>query len=349
MVIPAYNEALIIEQNLHILCDYLESLSAQYRWEILLVNDGSRDNTGLVAEAVADVRSHITVLHHSVNRGLGQALKTGFEHCQGRYVLTLDLDLSYAPEHIALLLEEIQSKQANVVVTSPYMRGGRVSNVPWARRLLSVWANRFLSVAAKRDVKTLTGMVRAYDADFLKSLSFRATGMDVNPEVLYKAKMLKATVTEVPAHLHWRTAAQPDTARRPQARRKSSMKILRQSWSVFFYGFAFRPVMFFVIPGLLLLVGSGIIHLHVLLHCVAVYRELLQTSVAAEPTQAISQAFLDHPHDFLLGGVTLILSIQLLSLGLLAMQMKHYFEESFHLGTQTYRAARAHHSADELR
>lgn len=339
IVVPAYNESLILQDNLRLLCEYLKSLEDRYRWEIVLVNDGSRDDTGFLADTFASSQPNLVVTHHAVNMGLGQALKTGFEHCQGDYIVTLDLDLSYAPEHIEVLVERIRTSRAKVVVTSPYMRGGKVSNVPWSRLMLSVWANRFLSLAAKRDVATLTGMVRVYDADFLKSLSFRSTGMDVNPDLLYKAKVLKVPVEEVPAHLHWLTDNKPKPLKAP--RRKSSMKVMRHSWSVFFYGFVFRPVMFFLLPGLLLLLGSGVIQLHVLMHCLEAYRDLIQAGTFVEPTQAISQAFIESPHDFLLAGITLILAIQLLSLGVLAMQIKHYFEESFYLGTQTYRAARA--------
>lgn len=359
IVIPAFNESLILQRNLQIVCSYLDSLRASYRWEIILVNDGSKDDTGWLADRFVESSDYnIVVIHHPVNMGLGQALKTGFDHCLGDYILTLDLDLSYAPEHIERLLQRIQQTRAKVVVTSPYMRGGKVTNVPWLRLKLSVWANRFLSWAAKRDVATLTGMVRVYDADFLQSLSFRSSGMDINPELLYKAKMLKTPIEEVPAHLQWlepeaaaiahpsgnpqvNHGTKPSTKPRKAPRRKSSMKILRHSWSVFFYGFVFRPVMFFFLPGLLLLLGTGLIHLHVLMHCVEAYSALLQAGNLVEPTQAISKAFVDYPQDFLLAGITLMLSIQLMGLGVLAMQMKHYFEEIFYLGTQTLKEVRA--------
>ncbi|MEM8503501.1 MAG: glycosyltransferase family 2 protein [Cyanobacteria bacterium P01_D01_bin.1] len=351
IVIPAFNESLILQRNLEIVCTYLESIKTSYRWEIILVNDGSKDDTGWLADRFAESNDYdILVVHHPVNMGLGQALKTGFDHCLGDYILTLDLDLSYAPEHIERLLQRIQQSRAKVVVTSPYMRGGKVTNVPWLRLKLSVWANRFLSWAAKRDVATLTGMVRVYDADFLQSLSFRSSGMDINPELLYKAKMLKTPIEEVPAHLQWLEpeadaitppSTSPNATPQKTPRRKSSMKILRHSWSVFFYGFVFRPVMFFFLPGLLLLLGTGLVHLHVLMHCIEAYSALSQTDGLIEPTQAISKAFVDYPHDFLLAGVTLMLSIQLMGLGVLAMQMKHYFEEIFYLGTQTLKETRA--------
>lgn len=335
ILIPAYNEAAIIESNLTLLCDYLSTLEAQYSWEIVLVNDGSRDNTGSLAELSAQRHPGIRVIHHRVNQGLGQALKTGFEHCRGKYIVTLDLDLSYAPEHIERLLQKIQHTQAKVVVISPYMPGGKVSNVPWSRLMLSVWANRFLSLAAKRDTATLTGMVRAYEASFIKSLSFRSTGMDVNPEILYKARMLKVPIVEIPGHLCWRNHSRPHTRKADKrVRRKSSMKILRHSWSVVFYGFIFRPVMFFVLPGLLLSLGATYVFAHIGMHCLEVYSTLVTGGSGTEIRTVLAQAFMENPHDFFLGMITLILSFQFLSLGLLAMQMKHYFEESFFLGTQ---------------
>ncbi|MEM7795155.1 MAG: glycosyltransferase family 2 protein [Cyanobacteria bacterium P01_C01_bin.118] len=336
ILVPAYNEAAIIEDNLSILCDYLHTIEAQYSWEIVLVNDGSRDNTGSLAELAAQQHPSINVVHHRLNQGLGQALKTGFEHCRGRYVITLDLDLSYAPEHIEQLLQKIHVTQAKVVVISPYMSGGKVSNVPWFRLMLSVWANRFLSLAAKRDVATLTGMVRAYEASFIKSLSFRSMGMDVNPEILYKARMLRVPIVEIPGHLCWRIQNRPQSVSKP-VRRKSSMKILRHSSSVMFYGFIFRPVMFFLLPGLMLSLGAAYVFSHIGVHCL----EALSILPAGTGfSDLISYTFVEYPHDYFLGMITLILSFQFLSLGLLAMQMKHYFEESFFLGTQINRSTR---------
>src|SRR5882762_9392586 len=141
VVVPAYNEEAIVARNLASLYEYMESLEDECRWEIILVNDG----TGELAEAFARGRSNVRVLHHAVNFGLGQAIRFGFNHCRGDYIVTLDLDLSYSPEHIRELLAKIQETKAKIVVTSPYMEGGRISNVPWLRRTSSVLANRFLS------------------------------------------------------------------------------------------------------------------------------------------------------------------------------------------------------------
>lgn len=341
LIVPAYNEASIIERNLSRICDYMESLAGDYRWEIIVVNDGSKDETGELAEEFANTRDNVRVLHHIVNFGLGQALKFAFNHCRGDYIVTLDLDLSYSPDHIERLLTKIRETKAKIVVASPYMQGGKVSNVPWMRLHLSIWANRFLSATSHGDIATLTGLVRAYDGRFVRSLNLRAMSMDINPEVIFKARMLRARIEEIPAHLSWHNTQKSARAKKSKkTARRSSMRILRQIWAVFFSGFIFRPVMFFFIPGLVLFFLSLYANLWVLIHCFMQYQKLAHLTQFPDPTAAVAAAFYAAPHTFIIGGITLILSIQLMSLGILAMQSKSYFEEIFYLGTAVYKSTK---------
>lgn len=339
VVVPAYNESLILEDNLARLCSYLELLEDEYRWELIIVNDGSSDDTGELADAFASRYNNVYVIHHEVNAGLGQALRTGFECSQGDYVVTLDLDLSYAPEHIERLLTKIRCSNAKIVVASPYMEGGKVSNVPWLRKWLSIWANRFLAVAARRNVATFTGMVRVYDAEFLNTMNFRSRGMEINPEAIHKAMLIGEKVEEIPAHLNWQTHKVRKTSQR-KTRRKSSMKILRHTWDIFFYGFVFRPVMFFIIPSLIFFFLAMYSNAWAAIHIWYKYWELAAATPFPDPTDAIALAFQHYPHTFVIGGMLLMLSIQLFSLGVLAAQSKRYFEEVFYLGTSVYQNTR---------
>jgi len=351
LVAPAYNEAAILETNLILLCQHMAQLEEEFRWEIVIVNDGSRDQTAQLADAFAHDIPQVKVVHHLHNSGLGQALRTGFKHSHGDYVVTLDLDLSYSPEHIEALVRRMQKTGAQVVVASPYMPGGRVSNVPTFRRLLSVWANRFLSLADKHEISTLTGMVRAYDRRFVENLHPRSMGMDINPEILHKAKLLNERVDEIPAHLHWRSPPTPKIGRNLEPvqagasarspRRKSSMKILRHTWSIFFYGFLLRPVMFFFLPSLLFL-GLGLYSASwAVIHSWTAYQGLLAAATPVlDPTVAVATAYQQAPHTFIIAGVLLMLGVQLFSLAVLAVQNKYYFEELFYLGTSINRVNR---------
>ncbi len=337
LVIPAYNEADILRENLGQLYDYTLHSSLTVQWEFVIVNDGSRDATGQIAADFARHKPNVVIVQHPRNRGLGQALKSGFAAATGDYIVTLDIDLSYAPYHIEVLLDKILTTQSHIVVASPYMPGGKVSNVPRLRKELSLWANRFLSLTDKRTLSTFTGMVRIYEARFLKGLNLKSTGMDINPEIIHKAQLLGARIEEAPAHLHWIAADSKDPAAKPASPRKSSMKIFRHTWAILFYGFLFRPVMFFIMPSIFLFLLSLYANAWAIIHCFSNYQQLTLTQRFPDPTVAVANAFQQAPHTFILGGIFLMLSIQLFSLGILAVQSKSYFEEIFYLASAIYR------------
>ncbi len=339
LVIPAYNEAKILGENLRHIEQYTQQDHPRFTWEFIIINDGSQDETGHIAAQFSKNKPNVILVHHPRNQGLGQALKSGFAYATGDYIVTLDIDLSYALYHIEILLEKIIETQAQIVVASPYMEGGQVSNVPYIRKELSIWANRFLAVSAKRSLSTFTGMVRAYEGSFLKSLNLKAIGMDINPEIIHKAQLLGARIEEVPAHLNWSTERLESIQQRPRRPRgrASSMKILRHTWAILFYGFIFRPVMFFILPSLILFLLSLYANGWVLIHCWSNYQLLLQSNPYPDPTVAVAEAFQQAPHAFVIGGMSLMLSIQLFSLGILAVQSKSYFEEIFYLASAIYR------------
>ena len=296
LVVPAYNEAALLERNLTGLCQYMKSLEDEYRWEIILINDGSTDATGELAEAFANTRRNLHVFHHMTNLGVGQAFKLGFEHCQGDYIVTLDLDLSYSPDHIRKLLTKIRETSAKVVVASPYMKEGTVSNVPWLRRILSICANRFLARTARGDLSTLTSMVRAYDGKFLRSLNLRSLGMEINPEVIYKAKLLNARIDEIPAHLDW------GLQKAQAVKRRSSMKVLRHTMAILLSGFLFRPVMFFIVPGLALLLFALYVNAWTVIHFFEQYQNFPQyTWFFSRASVAVGAAYSQYPHTFIVG------------------------------------------------
>ncbi len=105
ILIPAHNEEAILNKNLSIIYEYMNTLTDKYEWEIIIVNDGSKDNTGKLADEFSVTHENIHVYHHKVNQNLGSALQTGFDKCNGDYIVTLDLDLSYSPDHIEQTFE----------------------------------------------------------------------------------------------------------------------------------------------------------------------------------------------------------------------------------------------------
>ena len=333
IIVPVFNEETNLEKNVARLLDYLESLDCRYRWKLLFINDGSSDRSPELLDKLSEFRpDRIQVVHHLHNRGLCEGMKTGFANCRSDYAVTIDADLSYSPDHIGRMLEKIEETGADLVLASPYMEGGEVTSVPWHRQFLSIWANRFLSRVSPEHFSTFTGMVRAYDVEFLRSLDLKASSMDIMPEIIYKTLLLRGRVVEIPAHLDW------SDLQTEEAPRRKSFGLSWHTLAILFSGFLFRPFLFFLLPGFFLFLLASGVSLWVLSHIGAHYAELEYTgNVIMGLKLALADTYRHHDYAFAGCGVLLILSVQLLSLGVLSMQSKRYFEEIFHLGTSIYR------------
>lgn len=333
IVLPAYNEEALIANTVEGVTEYLEGIEDRYSWEILAINDGSRDKTGEILDRYAKSDERIRVLHHHTNFNLGQALRYAFSNARGDFTIVLDSDLSYGPDHIGLLADAIVESRAKVVIASPYIRGGEVTAVPWFREKLSRWANKLLSMSAKGHFTTLTGMVRAYDTVFLRKLNLKAWDFEINTEIIYKAQILRARIVEVPAHLDW-------TDQLEVPGRGSSIRILRGILGQGFSSFLFRPFFYFIVPGLTVLIAALYSLGWSAYHTV---NEMMNVPPGAEASlsAAIGRAYDFSPHSFIVGGIALLVAIQLVSLGIISAQQKRYFEETFHLGTSILSSTRS--------
>ena len=327
LVLPAFNEAGVLESHVDDIMAYLQTLSAQYRFEILLINDGSSDGSGVIAERLRARHDTIRVINHPKNFGLGQAFKTSFAASRGDYVITFDVDLSYSADHIGSLLEAIVRERAKLVLASAYMPGGQVTNVPFKRRVLSQWGNRFLRFFARGHFSTLTCMVRAYDGPFIRRLFLRSTGMDIMPEIVQKTMILNGRIAEIPAHLDWSRQLAAGPAR------SSSMRILRHIASTLIAGFIFRPFVMLLLPGLLMLALSTYVNFWVVVEFVGAM------AGGQRPLHAAALViYRDHPQTLFIGVLSLVLAIQLISLGAVSLQNARYFNDAYYMGVELRRA-----------
>jgi glycosyltransferase involved in cell wall biosynthesis len=332
VIVPVYNEAALLVTHLREMVAYLATLEGRYRWELLIVNDGSRDDSGAIAETFAAGRAEVRVLHHPRNFGLGQTLRFGIANTRGDFVITFDVDLSYDVQHIGELLARAEQSKAKVVLASPYMPGGTMRNVPALRKLLSIAGNRFLRLFVKGRFSTLTCMVRLYDGPFIRSVNLRAMGMDVMPEVLYKSMVLRAHIDEIPGRLDWAPQLKFGQAR------TSSMRVLSHVLGTVMSGFIFRPFLFFTLPGLLLGAFSLWVNGWMFVHFFDAYRDLTLTDAGATMSHAVGLAYERFPHTFVIGLLSAMLAVQLIGLGILSLQSKRYFEELFHVASGRFHA-----------
>lgn len=325
IVLPCYNEEAILKENLDSIIDYLESKKEKYQWEIVIINDGSKDKTGTIANDFENRFSNIRVIHHPCNLNLGNALKTGFKNAKGDIIVVLDIDLSYSVEHIERLVDKLIETSSDIVIASPYMEGGKVTDVPFTRKIMSRWVNRFMRFAAQDKFHTYTSMVRAYRKDFISSVNLKTRDYEINPEILYKAMILRARIVEIPSHLDW------TEQNKHKGKRTSSMRVLRGFFSGIMSAFIFRPYIFFLTIGSFLMILS----MYELIWLLVDTIKDLSNSIGIDKSFSVSLAleFKRNPQSFLVGGITFLAAIQFLSLGFLSLQSKRYFEELFHLGS----------------
>jgi len=178
-------------------------------------------------------------------------------------------------------------------------------------------------------------MVRTIDGRFLRSLHLRSTGMDIMPEMIHKAKILRASFQEVPAELNW------ELQNRAGGRRRSSMKILKQVLGTAVSGFMLRPFTFLLIPGLLLLAFAIYVNTWMFIHFMNAYAQQGASADAVrDVSAAVAVAYSQYPHTFIVGLLSMLLAIQLTGMAMLSLQSKKYFDELFHLGSTLLREQR---------
>jgi len=211
------------------------------------------------------------------------------------------------------------------------MKGGKSTAVPFFRLLMSKWVNRFMRFAAQEKFHTYTGMVRGYKAGFIKSLNLKTKDYEINPEILYKSMILRARIIEIPAHLDW------TEQNKVADKRSSSIKVLRGFFSGIMSGFIFRPYVFFLGIGIILMLLSMYELVWLFFDTVSEYH-IIQSKTPEVPypfSESLALQFRKNPQTFIVGGITLLASLQFLGLGFLSLQSKRYFEELFHLGINT--------------
>ncbi|MCW2649235.1 MAG: dolichol-phosphate mannosyltransferase [Mycobacterium sp.] len=170
-IIPTYNE----RENLPLIVERVQR--ARPDVHILVVDDGSPDGTGELAEQLAlEDPDRIHVMHRTAKDGLGAAYVAGFAWGLGReysVLVEMDADGSHAPEQLYRLLDAIDDG-ADLVIGSRYVTGGTVQNWPWRRLLLSKTANTYSRVLLGVGVHDITAGYRAYRREVLEKIDLEA-------------------------------------------------------------------------------------------------------------------------------------------------------------------------------
>jgi dolichol-phosphate mannosyltransferase len=224
VIIPTYNES----ENIRQISERLRR--AVPTVDLLIADDNSPDGTGAIADELA-TDPQIRVLHRAGKQGLGAAYLAGFtwagEHGYDA-VVEMDADGSHAPEELPRLLDALAD--ADVVLGSRWVRGGRVLNWPWHRFLLSRGGNLYTRVALGMPFRDATGGYRAYRMTALNKLdteTVASQGYCFQVDLVWRAHKHGFRVVELPITF----------AERERGASKMSSAIVREAlWRVTVWG-----------------------------------------------------------------------------------------------------------------
>jgi len=289
IVIPMFNEAENVKATLSRVEEAMSSFNGTY--EVIAVNDGSRDQTLEILKEVAKQNENLRIVSYTRNMGRGMALRRGFKESKGDIIVSIDADLSYDPKYIIDFVEVLrQETDIDLVLASPYMPGGGVKGVPFLRLWISKLGNKILRFAMPNRIYTSTSIFRAYRKKVLDSLELESDGKEIHLEILSKAIALGFRVKEIPLILMGREKG------------KSKFKFKKTAISHLVFSVFEKPMMIFGGIGLLTL-GIGIL--------IGLYIAYLRVSGSLTPGRPlITLALL-----LILGG------IQILSFGFIAIQI----------------------------
>jgi glycosyltransferase involved in cell wall biosynthesis len=205
-VLPAFNEEANLEESVGRMAQALATCARNS--EIIVVDDGSLDQTAFVLERMAGLYPALRVVRHPLNRGYGAAVRSGFAAARCSWVFLMDADNQFDPSELSLLLDH--AAEADIVT------GYRKHRRDPVLRRLNAWAFftlvRFFFGHLVRDVNCAFKLIRR---DLLTRMNLNADGALINAEVIVLARRLNARIIEVPVH-HYPRLSGKQTGANPQ-------------------------------------------------------------------------------------------------------------------------------------
>lgn len=201
VIIPTYNEA----RNLPQVVEKIETIFSELNLEgsIVVVDDASPDQTGIVADSLSRRYTNMFVLHRKRKMGIGAAYRDGFKYALEMlapdYLIEMDADGSHNPKYISDLLKGIELMGSDLVIASRFSKGGG-TNVNVGRKLVSIGANLLARLFGGLKIKDATSGFRIYKASAVGQLTFERarTGYDFQVESVFSCVRRGLKVTETP-------------------------------------------------------------------------------------------------------------------------------------------------------
>ena len=200
IVIPAYNEGERIYENLLEMSKLLSSFVTDY--EMIVVNDGSKDNTEVEIRRASETVKNIVPAGYQMNRGKGGAIKEGVKCATGDYIAFLDADMDLSPMHLKDFLAKMEETSATAVIGSKMHKDSKV-NYPLPRKIMSLGYFLLLKMLFRLNIKDTQTGVKLFEADALKKVMRQVStdGFAYDIEILAWICASGGTIVEMPIEL----------------------------------------------------------------------------------------------------------------------------------------------------
>lgn len=199
VILPTYNE-------LGNLGPLMESIIDQGEmFDVLIIDDGSPDGTGLLADHLKTVYpNRVEVIHRQGKLGLATAYLTGFRYGLNKgydYMFEMDADFSHNPHYLPEFIQTMVREKADVVLGSRYVPGGGATRWPWYRRMISRGGSMYAGLMLGVSIRDLTGGFKCFSRRVLEAMNLEAiesTGYGFQIEMTYRAVRSGFKVAEMP-------------------------------------------------------------------------------------------------------------------------------------------------------
>jgi glycosyltransferase involved in cell wall biosynthesis len=192
VVIPAYNEEKNIKKTIERVKRTLNNL---FDYEIIVVDDGSKDNTYQAAKEM-----NVVCIKHKKNMGKGAAFKTGLYNVHGGIVVQIDADSQFLPEEIPKIIKPIVNNDADLVLASRFIKNAHIEreSLTYRNRIGNYVASFLTSIACMRKITDIQAGFKAFKSSCLKQINFNENKFGYEPEVVIKASLRRFRIQEMP-------------------------------------------------------------------------------------------------------------------------------------------------------
>lgn len=197
IIIPAYNEEDLIENTINDVVRYLSDKN--YIFEIIVINDGSKDRTYEILKKMSENYDYLKVINHQVNEGKGKSVKDGVILAKNKNILFTDADLSAPITNLENMLKEIH-KGYDIVIASREVEGSEIKKRPLHRKIMGRVFNKIITILGFQGIKDTQCGFKLFNAKTAKDIFSKSkiNGYAFDVEILHIARLKGYKIKEYP-------------------------------------------------------------------------------------------------------------------------------------------------------